>query len=96
MASYFITRHEGAAEWARKHRPGVVVCKHLDDLTIIKPGDEICGTLPINLAADVILAGARFFHLEVPMPLELRGRELSAEQMEKLEASLVEYVIERK
>jgi CRISPR-associated protein Csx16 len=91
----FVTRHPGAVEWAA--RQGIAVDKtvaHLDP-DEIRPGDVVIGTLPVHLAAEVCAHGARYLHLVLDLPGELRGRELSAEQLLRLGARLEEYSVER-
>lgn len=55
----------------------------------------VIGTLPIHLAAQVCDSGARFMTIELNVPPELRGSELSREQLEAFGAKLVEYHIAR-
>lgn len=88
MTVYFVSRHRGAVEWARR-RSIVVdrVVEHLD-IGTIRVGDTVIGSLPVNLAAEVCARGARYLHLSVRVPPELRGVELSAEQLEALGASI--------
>ncbi|HHH38158.1 MAG TPA: CRISPR-associated protein Csx16 [Sedimenticola sp.] len=95
MTSYFVTRHHGAREWARRRGLGVdVVCEHLD-IGRIRPGDRVIGSLPVNLAADVCARGGRYLHLGIDLPFELRGRELTADQMEARGARVEEYRVTR-
>ena len=67
---------------------------HLE-LSAIEPGDVVMGTLPVNLAVEVQARGARYLHLSLDVPPELRGHELSAEQMERAGPRLEEYRIVR-
>ena len=86
MTSYFVSRHPGAIEWAaRQHMPVDQRLGHLDP-AIIKVGDTVIGSLPVNLAAQVCAAGAAYWHLSLELPVELRGVELSAEDMRRLGA----------
>ena len=62
----------------------------------VRPGDVVMGVLPVSLAAEVCARGARFLHLSVEVPPELRGQELSADDLERLGAELVEYEVRRK
>lgn len=93
MTTWFITRHPGALEWARAH--GIQADHQVDHLdpAAVRPGDLVLGTLPIQLAAAVCERGARYFHLDIALPRELRGRELDAGQMQHLGASLREYLV---
>lgn len=58
---------------------------HLD-LAQVQPGDIVIGSLPVNLAAQVCAGGAAYFHLTLELSAELRGKELSADDLESLGA----------
>jgi len=91
MTTWFITRHPGALEWA--HRHGLSIDRHIVhmDPADVRPGDVVLGTLPVNLAADVCAKGARYLNLSLDLPAEARGRELSADDLERYGARLEEY-----
>lgn len=93
MTTYFITRHPGAREWAEQQ--GFHIDSLLAHLAIetIQPGDTVIGSLPVNLAAEVCVKGARYVHLCLELPLELRGQELSPEAMQQYGAKLQAYHI---
>ena len=94
MTTYLITRHPGAIKWAA--RQGIEVDEqiaHLDPARI-RAGDCIIGTLPVNLAAEVCARGGRFFNLSLDVPPEARGRELSADELERFGARLEEYRVQ--
>lgn len=95
MTTYFVTRHPGAIEWAA--RQGLKVDRQLHhlDVSIIEPGDTVIGILPVNLAAEVCARGGRFFNLSLTVPPEARGRELSADELERFGARIEEYRVER-
>ena len=44
-------------------------------------GDTVIGTLPVNLAAEVCARSARYLHLSLEVPREVRGRDLTADEM---------------
>ncbi|MGV6817467.1 MAG: CRISPR-associated protein Csx16 [Thiotrichales bacterium] len=95
MTRYFITRHQGAVDWASTHgHPVDKTLSHLDPERI-NPGDIIYGTLPINLVAEINERGARYFHLSLQLTPDQRGRELSAEDLEHACARLEEYSASR-
>lgn len=86
MTTYFVSRHPGAIEWAaRQHLQVDHFVPHLD-LALVHSGDTVIGSLPVNLAAQVCNAGAAYWHLNLELPAELRGRELAADDLERLGA----------
>ncbi len=88
---WLVTRHSGAAEWCRRQglAPDRVVA-HLDPGEV-RPGDVVVGTLPVHLVAALNKKGARYVHLAVEVPPEARGKELSAEDLERFGARLEAY-----
>lgn len=94
MTTWFVSRHGGAVEWARRRGLDAVATEQLD-IDALRPGDVVIGTLPVGLVAKVQANGAAFWFLELDVPPEARGRELSADEMERCGARLVEYRVER-
>lgn len=95
MTRWLVTRHPGALAWAAAC--GMPFDRHVEHLdpAIIKPGDTVMGTLPVNLAAEVCARGARYLHLTLPVAQDMRGRELSQKELAQLGARLEEYRILR-
>ena len=91
MKTVFVSRHPGAAEWAARHMTaGVEVVPHFT------PTDEpvkVAGTLPVHLAAAVCAAGGEYWHLSMDIPPELRGVELTADQMEQCGCRFEQYTV---
>lgn len=94
MTTWFISRHPGAVGWARRH--GLSIDQYVAHLAAgeVQPGDTVIGTLPVNLAAAVCDCGARYLHLSVELLANLRGQELSADQLDELGARLAAYKVE--
>ncbi len=91
MTTYFISRHPGAIEWAaRQHMQVDRRIAHLDP-TIVKAGDTVIGSLPVNLAAQVCAKGAAYWHLSLELPAELRGQELSADDLARRGARVEQF-----
>ena len=94
MTNYFVTRHTGAIEWALHRGIDAVSVLHLDPGQV-KAGDAVQGILPIHLVAEINRKGVRYLHLEMEMSQDARGQELSADDLERMGAKLVEYRAER-
>lgn len=95
MTTWFISRHPGAVEWAQ--RQGLHVDRfvaHLDP-GAVQRGDTVIGSLPINLAAQVCAVGASYGHLSLELPANLRGVELSADDLQHLQAKIELFDIKR-
>jgi CRISPR-associated protein Csx16 len=93
--TYFVSRHPGAREWAGMEGIGVdEFVAHLD-VGRIGRSDTVIGSLPINLAAEVCARGGRYLHLSLTLPPGLRGKELTAEDLQRLEARLEPFDIRR-
>lgn len=95
MTTFFVSRHAGAADWARTQ--GLTVDRRVAHLALedVRPGDVVIGTLPVHLAAAVCGQGARYLHLVLELSSERRGRELSAADMAACGARLEEYRVQR-
>jgi CRISPR-associated protein Csx16 len=95
MTTYFVSRHLGAIDWVAEEGIHVdVFVEHLDPERIRK-GDTVIGSLPVNLAALVCERGARYLHLSLELPSQLRGRELTVEDMRACGARIEAFRIER-
>lgn len=93
MATWFISRHAGAIAWARAQQlPVDHWVSHLDPEQIAK-NDTVIGTLPVHLAAEVCERGALFYFLTLDLPPNLRGTELSIEQMQAANCKLRQYFV---
>ena len=97
MTVYFVTRHAGALAWAAQNQLHFDChLEHLKDITLLKNGDVVIGTLPINIVYALNFKGIRYIHLALQIPAELRGQELSAEQLIQCQAMLQEYTVTQK
>lgn len=88
MTTWFVSRHTGALQWMEQHGPAFDRhVPHLDPADV-RRGDTVIGTLPVHLAAQVCARGAAYLHLVLEAPQEARGRELSAQELQALGATL--------
>lgn len=95
MTTYFVSRHPGARDWAMDQNIGFDrLVTHLDP-NQVQQGDTIIGTLPVNLAAEICEAGGHYLHLSLRLPSELRGIELTADELRGLDATLEAYQVQR-
>jgi CRISPR-associated protein Csx16 len=90
MTTYFVNRHAGAIDWAARHNIAAERVIHFD-VTCVKAGDTVLGTLPVQLIAEVNARGARYFHLEMDVPAPRRGSEITADDMQDFGAKLTEF-----
>ena len=90
---YFVSRHQGAMEWARRQSLDVDrFVSHLDAAQV-QPHDSVIGNLPVHLAAQVCSRGARYWHLSIDAPSDLRGTELRDGELVLLGASLHRFFV---
>lgn len=92
MTTWFVTRHPGARDWARRRGLAVDCFVEHFDPAIVRPSDIVIGTLPVNLIASICTKGCRYMHLTLELSPELRGRELSADELEACNAHLTPYL----
>lgn len=97
MAVYFISRHLGAVDWAKQnHIHFDLHLTHLTNIEILQPNDTVIGTLPMNIVAMLTHKNVRYIHLSLQIPVELRGVELTAQQLDDCQASLEEFEVIQK
>jgi CRISPR-associated protein Csx16 len=93
MRRYFVSRHPGAIAWAQQQALHIdTFIPHLDP-SMVRSGDVVMGTLPIPLAAEVCASKAQYLHLNLQLPYQLRGQELSVEKLCTLQATLRPYCV---
>lgn len=94
MATYFITRHPGAVQWAMQQQLDYDVhLEHLDHSIDLQANDIVIGTLPINMVYLLNQKGVRYIHLSLDIPQHLRGVELDVTQLKQCKATLEEFQV---
>jgi CRISPR-associated protein Csx16 len=83
-----VTRHKATAAWLQGRFPDATVIPHLDPATI-EPGDTVIGTLPLHVAAAVTERGASLLHLALEIPADERGKDITAQDLERYGARLM-------
>lgn len=93
MTHWLVSRHLGAIEWIQQQ--GIKVDQQVEHLDTkqVKAGDLIIGTLPVQLVAAINTLGANYLHLCVNMPENLRGKELTSQDLNQLGARLKAYKV---
>jgi len=93
MTTWFVSRHPGAMDWADQN--GIKADRQVAHLDVeqVHRGDIVIGNLPVDLAARVCENGAQYMHLILNVPQHMRGKELTADDLQKLGARLVPYYV---
>lgn len=91
MKNIIVTRHAGLVSWLKSHGIEGEVISHVDSHEQVM-GKDIFGILPLHLAAvcDSLTT------VDMPtLPVEKRGLDISAEEMEKYGAKMSRYVVRK-
>jgi CRISPR-associated protein Csx16 len=94
MASYFISRHDGALGWFRQQ--GIEIAQHYPhcaDLAVFNKHDVVYGNLPVHLIEILTSRSIRYFNLVLDVPSALRGTELTGSNFEACNPRLIEYQV---
>ena len=78
MDTVIVTRHAGLVEWLKRLGVEGEVVSHADEDTV--RGKRVYGVLPFRLAA----LADEFVEVSVDVPAELRGKELTADDIDSL------------
>ena len=95
---YFITRHAGAKQWAENEALDIdAFIPHVADefLANLQFKDTVIGTLPVHLASKVCDTGARFYFLTMDIPVHLRGKELTGNEMHECNVCLLPFKVKQ-
>ncbi len=100
---FIVTRHSAAKDWisANAEQYGLSNAEEMFDMTHlsdevlmgISEEDVVVGVLPLSLVAAVCAKGAKFFNLDLTVPAEARGRELTVQDMDRYGARLTPYYV---
>lgn len=90
MKTIIVSRHPATVDLLTKKLTHIDRIEKTLPLNDLKKGDCIYGNLTAHLIAQVNQKGARYFHVLLNLPLELRGKELNAEDLEKLTPQIAE------
>lgn len=82
-----VTRHNGLVDWLSRHgiTGKVIASATADDVT----GKHVIGALPLHLAS----LADRVTTVDYTCPMELRGKDLTAQQLDELGAVLNTYKV---
>jgi CRISPR-associated protein Csx16 len=85
-----VSRHPGAIEFVTTCGYEGTVVEHFNP-EMVEEGMVVIGVLPLHLAAEVLNRGGRFIQIIMPnVPAEMRGQELTPEEMLQYGATLME------
>ena len=85
-----VSRHQGAIDFVLSNGfNGRIVEQFSPEMA--ESGMVVIGILPVHLIGEVLKSGSRFIQIQLPeVPREMRGQELTPEQMVQYGAKLVE------
>ena len=87
--SIIVTRHEGAVEWLKQNYVVGKVISHATAEDV--RGKVVYGVLPLHLAAEA----EAVWIIQMDLPAELRGKDLTPDQMDACGAKLVKYEVRK-
>lgn len=89
-STIIVTRHSGAVDWLiRKGVSGEVFTDLTPEVRArLQSGDLVVGSLPVHLVADLNRRGVGYAAIVMDVGPSRRGRQLSADDMTSLGASL--------
>ena len=96
MKILVVTRHTATCNWLKTR-----LAEHDLHFTahftaeMTEGFEVVVGILPINLVADLNARGIRFFMVTMEVPAELRGKELTEEQMVECNVKLEQFCVLR-
>ena len=93
MKTIIVTRHPALVEYLREARivegkESIEVLSHVDNPELIR-GKHVFGVLPLHLAA----FAASITEVPLSIPAEMRGKELTLEEVRQFAGQPVEYVV---
>lgn len=98
MKTYIITRHPATVEYLKEvfsYDAEIII--HADDnfFASLKENDTVIGILPAPLMTRVCkITNKPFYHFEINLPPELRGKELSLHDLAILSPKVKKYWIQ--
>ncbi|MUK39228.1 CRISPR-associated protein Csx16 [Aliivibrio fischeri] len=92
----FVSRHPATIEWAKMKGLAIDAwVEHLDESVLLNHGDHIVGTLPINIVEALNSKGVMYSHFSLNLKKELRGKELTMEELLSCQPRLDGYTVTR-
>lgn len=89
MRVAIVSRHKSTIDFVKAMFRDVTVLEHVNDIEELKDFDLIVGNLPLPMVAEIKRMGKRFVMVSLNIPKELRGKELTLEELHKF-AELIE------
>ena len=91
-----VTRHQAVVQWLESN--GLSETEMVSHFThehihSLRYGDVVIGILPLHILAILTSMGVRYLHVDMNVPPEYRGMEITAEMMDRFGAKLSEYEV---
>lgn len=88
MKKLIVTRHAGLIEYLRRNNITGDVTPHLNLDEVSSNITQVWGVIPLPLIAKLNEKGIDVYNVNLNMPLELRGKELTLEQMDQVDVAV--------
>lgn len=93
MRTILVTRHLNVASWVESQGIDVDVCFPHLEIGKVDEGDRVIGNLPLSLVSELIKKNCTYLNIEMSVPFEYRGKELTVDQMNEFGACLTSYSV---
>ncbi len=85
-----MSRHPSTINWLTHKLPRVDRVESTLSIESLNGKDCVYGNLTAHLIAQINNKGARYFHVLINIPLELRGEELNSDELSALKPEIAE------
>ncbi len=94
--NYLVTRHKALIELVSLLNINIDhQLPHLVNVDMITKNDCVYGNLPIELIAKICEKEAKYFNFNLTIPYNLRGKELTLDELKNYSCGFEQYVVKK-